>query len=186
MGDQIVEEVSATDGVDVVVGRSTQLVLDLAPDVVALLLDRARRRARVVEVEVDLDISGDAELGEQVVDHLAAVGVQDLALDGADPEMLERGVHLGRHLGHALVDHRLHALEHALEPKARTFCTSSARMVSSSAMWGTTSERASRLLVVFWIAGAPRAVVSTRLRLPSRSSIMTEVVETPCSRNRPS
>ena len=72
------------------------------------------------------------------------------------------------------------------EPKARTFCTSSARMVSSSAMCGTTSERALRLLVVFWIAGAPRAVVSTRLRLPSRSSIITEVVETPCSRNRPS
>ena len=54
------------------------------------------------------------ELGEQVVDHRRAVGIQDLALDRADPEMLERGVHLGRHLGHALVHHRLHALEHAL------------------------------------------------------------------------
>ena len=57
------------------------------------------------------------------------------------------------------------------EPKTRTFCTSSARMVSSSAMCGTTSERAFLLLVVFWIAGAPRAVVSTRLRLPAPSSI---------------
>ena len=43
-----------------------------------------------------------------------------------------------------------------------------------------------RLLATFCTAGAPRAVVSTRLRLPSRSSIITEVVETPCSRNRPS
>jgi hypothetical protein len=46
-------------------------------------------------------------------------------------------------------------------------------MVSSSATCGTTSERAFLLLVVFWIADAPRAVVSTRLRLPSRSSIIT-------------
>ena len=40
-----------------------------------------------------------------------------------------------------------------------------ARMVSSSATGGMTSERLA-LVVVFWIAGAPRAVVSTRLRLP--------------------
>jgi hypothetical protein len=55
----------------------------------------------------------DPELGEQVIDHRTAVGIQDLALDRADPEMLQRGVHLGRHLGHALVDHRLHAFQHA-------------------------------------------------------------------------
>ena len=72
------------------------------------------------------------------------------------------------------------------EPKARTFCTSSARMVSSSATCGTVSERALRLFATCCTAGAPREVVSTRVRLPSRSSIITEVVETPCSRNRPS
>jgi hypothetical protein len=44
-------------GPTVVVGRRPQLVLDLAPDVVAFLLDRTRRRAR--EVEVDLGVGGD-------------------------------------------------------------------------------------------------------------------------------
>ena len=48
------------------------------------------------------------------------------------------------------------------------------------------SERALRLLATCCTAGAPREVVSTRVRLPSRSSIITDVVETPCSRNRPS
>jgi hypothetical protein len=49
------------------------------------------------------------ELGEQIVDHRRAIGVQDLAFDRADPEVLQRGIHLGRHLRHALVDHCLHA-----------------------------------------------------------------------------
>ncbi|MDH3772585.1 MAG: hypothetical protein OET79_16570 [Nitrospirota bacterium] len=66
MGDQVVEEVGTADGVDVVVGSRTQLVLDLAPDVVALLLDRTGCRAGVVEVEVGLGIGCDTELGEQV------------------------------------------------------------------------------------------------------------------------
>ena len=115
--DQVVEEVGAADGVDVLVGLGTEFVLDLAPDVVALLLDRTRRGTGVVEIEVDLGVRRHAELGEQVIDHCGAVGVQDLAFDGADPWMLQRGVHLGRRLGHALVNHRLHALEHALGAK---------------------------------------------------------------------
>ena len=114
MSDQVVEEVGTAHRMDVVVGHDAELVLDLAPDVVALFLYGTRRRAGVVEVEVDLGISSDPELGEQVVDHRGAVGIQDLALDRADPQMLERGVHLGGHLGHALIHDRLHALEHAL------------------------------------------------------------------------
>ncbi len=47
-----------------------------------------------------MSVGGDPELGEQVVDDRAAVGVQDLALDGADPQMLQRGVHrLGAQVG---------------------------------------------------------------------------------------
>jgi hypothetical protein len=117
VGDQVVEEVGAADGVDVLVPLRAEFVLDLAPDVVTLLLDHAGCRAGVVEVEVGLAVRRHPELGEQVVDHRRAVGIQDLALDGADPEMLQRGVHLGCHLGHALIHHRLHALQHALGAK---------------------------------------------------------------------
>ena len=99
---------------DMVIRLSAELVLDLAPDVVALLLDHPWRRAGGIQVEIDPGVLGDPELGEQVVDHRRTIGIQDLALDGPDPEMLERRVHLGRHLGQALVDHGLHALEHAL------------------------------------------------------------------------
>jgi hypothetical protein len=81
---------------------------------VALLLDHPGRRAGVVEVEVNLGVRRHAELGEQVVDHRRSVGIENLALDRTDPEVLQRGVHLGCHLGHALVHDRLHALEHAL------------------------------------------------------------------------
>src|SRR5918997_1380751 len=41
MGNQVVEEVRTADGVDVLVGLRPELVLDLAPDVVALVLDHA-------------------------------------------------------------------------------------------------------------------------------------------------
>ena len=108
--DQVVEEVGAADRVDVLIGLGAQLVLDLAPDVVALLLDRPGRRAGVVEVEVDLGVGGDPELGEQVVDHGTAVGIQDQALDRADAEMLQGGIDLGGHLREALVHDVLHAL----------------------------------------------------------------------------
>ena len=48
-------------------------------------------------------------------------------------------------------------------------------------------EQAFLLLVVFLDRRrAAGEVVLTKFRLPSRSSIITEVVETPCSRNRPS
>jgi hypothetical protein len=85
-----IEEVGPAHGMDVVVGHDAELVLDLAPDVVALLLHGTRRRAGVIEVEVDLGVGRDPELGEQVVDHRSAVGIEDLALDRADPQMLER------------------------------------------------------------------------------------------------
>jgi SAM-dependent methyltransferase len=61
VGDQVVEEVGAADGVDVLIRLGTQLVLDLAPDVVALLLDHPGCRARVVEVEFDLGVRRDPE-----------------------------------------------------------------------------------------------------------------------------
>jgi hypothetical protein len=48
---------------------------------------------------------------------------------------------------------------------------------------GEASADGNRRPVVFWIAGAPRAVVSTRLRLPSGSSMTTEGLKMPCSRN---
>jgi hypothetical protein len=85
VGDQVVVEVGPAHRMDVVVGHDPELVLDLASDVVALLLDCTRRRAGVVEVEVDLGVRRHPEFGEQVVDHRGAVGIQDLALDGADP-----------------------------------------------------------------------------------------------------
>jgi hypothetical protein len=114
MSDQVVEEIGAADCVDVVIGLRPQLVLDLPADVMALLLHCPCGRACIVEIEVDLGVLADPELGEQVVDHRTAVGIQDLALDRADAEMLERRVHLGRHLGEPLVHHRLHALQQAL------------------------------------------------------------------------
>jgi hypothetical protein len=54
MGDQVVEEVGPAHRVDVVIGYDSEFVFDLAPDVVALLLNRTGRRAGVVEAEVDL------------------------------------------------------------------------------------------------------------------------------------
>ena len=50
MGDQVIEEIRAAHGVDVLIRLGAELVLDLAPDVVALLLD-AGRRAGVVKVQ---------------------------------------------------------------------------------------------------------------------------------------
>jgi hypothetical protein len=44
VGDQAVEEVCAADGMDVLVRLGSKLVLDLAPDVVTFLLDRAGRQ----------------------------------------------------------------------------------------------------------------------------------------------
>ena len=79
-----------------------------------LFLHGARSRAGVVKVEVDLGVLGDPELGEQVVDHRRAIGIQDLALDRADPQVFERGIHFGSHLREPLVHHRLHTFEHVL------------------------------------------------------------------------
>jgi hypothetical protein len=64
VGDQVVKEVRTADRMDMVVRRGTELVLDLAPDVVALLLDHPRRRAGGIEVEIDLGVLADAEASE--------------------------------------------------------------------------------------------------------------------------
>ena len=60
VGDQVVEEVGAADRVVVVVGCRAQLILDLAPNVTALLLNHAGRRAGVVQVEINLGAGGDS------------------------------------------------------------------------------------------------------------------------------
>ncbi len=54
------------------------------------------------------------------------------------------------------------------EPKARTFWTFTNKRKARSLVVPHIALEDTILAGVFWIAGAPRAVVSTRLRLPSR------------------
>jgi hypothetical protein len=100
--------------------------------------------------------------------------------------VLQRRVHLGRHLAQALVHHRLHAFQHVLRAEGAHVLdlVSEDRVLERDVR----HHQRARLAVVGRVlnCGRATAVVSTSVRLPSRSSIMTEVVETPCSRNRPS
>ncbi len=93
------------------------------------------------------------------------------------------GVHLAHHhLGQALVDYRLHALEHVLGTEGAHVLD----LVGEDRVLERDVRHDQRAGLALVGGVLDRAAGGGLDQVASRSSIMTAAVETPCSRNRPS
>lgn len=100
----------------------------VADERIALLADLAAFGRGIGQVEVDLGRLGDAEFFIPVHQH-GTVGVEHLALHGAQAHVLVRQLHCGAQAGLAVHDVGqlvLHGLQLADGAKARMFCTDDA------------------------------------------------------------
>jgi hypothetical protein len=134
---------------NVIIRLRAKFIFDLALRTSWHFFTTAPSTGGIVEIEVDLGVLRHAEFIEQVVKNGAAVRIEDLALDGTDAQMLQRGIVLAGHFRQAELHVCWMPSSWLSEPKARRFWISSARMVSSRATCGTMNERALRLFVVF-------------------------------------